>query len=307
MLAFDFFKVLFKFIESGHIYLDWHDFLVRQIALNCGRKARDVVSYARKKSLWAAKPFQRSVKILDRFSGPSSFQFHDITRIIGQQDFAPGASAKGESSMRFKLSALIALLCLATFFTYGQTRKPRKPAPKPPVIKQEKEQPVFEDIGNGFFRLKQETLTFDHSLEGRLYYILDVACNATADDTIFTYVVKFDEQTPAGRSSLNTARELSRNFALYPDQIYYIRTMQIMCEIKEKESSTQCYELYWTDEAGNPIAKCPSPTFSERDNLNFIKALLVDSHVNPEGMPLIAKLGGTAKQLWVKARKAAKS
>src|SRR5258706_4320084 len=45
----------------------------RQIAWSYRREARDVVSYAHKKSQWAAKPFKRSVKILDRFSGPTSF------------------------------------------------------------------------------------------------------------------------------------------------------------------------------------------------------------------------------------------
>ena len=209
--------------------------------------------------------------------------------------------------MRFKISALIVLLCLAAFFASGQTRKPRKPAPKSPVIKQEKEQPVFEDMGNGFIALKQKTLTLDHSAEGRDYYIYDVAYNATADDLIFNYVVKFDEQTPAGRSALNTARELSKTFAIYPDQIYYIRAMQYMCEVRYKESTSKCYELNWTDDDGNTIAKCPSATFSDRDNQNFINALLVDSSVNPEGMPLVSRLADAAKQLWVRARKAAKN
>lgn len=53
-----------------------------QIALDLGREDRVVVSYARKTTLWAAKPLWRSVTILDRFSGPSSFQPQHTTEII---------------------------------------------------------------------------------------------------------------------------------------------------------------------------------------------------------------------------------
>jgi hypothetical protein len=56
--------------------------LSEQISFGYGREARDVVSYARKISLRAAKPFQRSVKILDRFSSPSSFQSHSTTHSL---------------------------------------------------------------------------------------------------------------------------------------------------------------------------------------------------------------------------------
>lgn len=202
------------------------------------------------------------------------------------------------------VAIILVLACALVAPAVGQRRRSTRrsqPATKP--VKQE-EQPVFEDVGDGFIGLKKDTLTLDHSSDGRIYFIYNFAYNATTDHLIFVYVVKFDEQTPAGRSSLNTAQQLAKNFAIYPDQLYYIAAMQYMCEVNRKENTAYCYELDWTDEAGNTIAKCPDPTFSQRDNLKFIDTLLTDSHVNPEGKALVLRLGEAAKQMWDKARKA---
>ncbi|HWN11989.1 MAG TPA: hypothetical protein VNO50_22360 [Pyrinomonadaceae bacterium] len=204
--------------------------------------------------------------------------------------------------MRLKIFALIALSLLTTI-SYGQTRKTKKPTAKPTVAKQQKQQPVFKDAGNGFTALMRDTLTLDHTLDGRSYWIYEIAYNETADHLLFSYVVKYDQQTPAGRSSLNTAQYLAKNFAIYPDQLYYIRAMQYICTVKRTEGTSKCFQLAWTDEAGNVIAKIPNATFSAKDNQQFIDALIVDSHVNPEGKALVPKLGESAKQIWDKARK----
>jgi len=171
------------------------------------------------------------------------------------------------------------------------------------AAQQQKQRPVFKDAGNGFTALMRDTLTLDHSSEGRSYWIHEIAYNESADNLLFSYVVKFDQQTPAGRSSLNTAQYLARNFAIYPDQLNYISAMQYTCAVLRKESAARCYLLNWTDDAGNTIAKIPSATFSPKDNQQFIDALIVDSHVNPEGKDLVLRLGDAAKQIWDKARK----
>jgi hypothetical protein len=207
-----------------------------------------------------------------------------------------------------KIKAIIAAIILASGCAlvtdlYGQRRRtarPAKPTPKP--AKQDTDS-VFEDFGDGFLLWKNNVLAFDHAIEGRGFYIYEAAYNATTDQLIFAYVVKFDQTTPAGRSALNTARELAKNFAVYPDQLYYIEAMQYMCQVERKERTAKCYELTWTDNKGNEIAVCPSKSFSAEDNQRFIDTLLADSHVNPEGPSVILKLGDTAKRLWDQARK----
>ena len=198
---------------------------------------------------------------------------------------------------------LLALSCALVTDVYGQRRRigrPAKPTPKP--AKPETDS-VFEDMGDGFLLWKNNILAFDHAIEGRKFYIYEAAYNAKTDQLIFAYVVKFDQGTPAGRSALNTARELAKNFAIYPDQLYYIEAMQYMCQAERKERTARCYELSWTDDKGNEIAVCPSKTFSAQENQKFIDTLLADSHVNPEGPSLVLKLADTAKRLWDQARK----
>ena len=75
---------------------------------NRGREDRDMVTYAHKKSHRAAKPFQRSVKIRDRFSSPSSFQ-----RTIAQNDNSPSTGCliqfRDEKTMKLQVQQKFAI------------------------------------------------------------------------------------------------------------------------------------------------------------------------------------------------------
>jgi hypothetical protein len=206
--------------------------------------------------------------------------------------------------MKSQYILLGTVLLFATTGSYGQTRRSKRPVSKPQAKQQKEQRPALEDIGNGFLGVKRGTMTFAYSAEGRNYYIYEVAYNAELDALIFSYVVQFDQQTPAGRSALNTARYLAETFPVYPDQLSYITSMQYMCSVDRQHNTVSCYELLWTDEKGNTIAKCPSSSSTQKEGLHFIDILLRDSHVNPEGKALVLRLGEDAKRLWDKIRQA---
>src|SRR6266404_2071605 len=145
--------------------------------------------------------------------------------------------------MRFTIALLIALLLSAATFSYGQTRRRKRPTPKPP----QQETPPKAD---------PNAITLLYSEDGRHYYLLDVVKNPATDDLYYNYVVFFDPSTPAGRTALSREIALAKLSAVDLGQVYYVGAVQYQCHLSLKEPNNVRYDqVLWTDGTGNVIVR----------------------------------------------------
>lgn len=145
--------------------------------------------------------------------------------------------------MRFKIAALITLLCSTAVFSHGQTRRTKRPAPKP---SHQQAQP--KDDPNA--------ITLLYSADGRNYYLHEVVKHQETDDLSYSYVVVFDQSTPAGRSALNKMIALAKLMVVDSDQPYYVTAVEYQCHFSPKEPNNIRYEdVFWIDRTGNTVAQ----------------------------------------------------
>lgn len=141
---------------------------------------------------------------------------------------------------------LIALILCASTVGIGQTRRTKRPLSKPSKPTTQQAEP--KDDPN--------TIHLLYSEGGREYYLFQVAKAPNADTIFYSYVVFFDESTPAGRSALTKLRALAKLTLVDMDQLYYVAAVQYQCFIRLTEPNTPIYaQVIWTDRDGNEITK----------------------------------------------------
>jgi hypothetical protein len=145
--------------------------------------------------------------------------------------------------MPFKPIALVALVLSSAMLSSGQTRRTKRPLPKPATQAAEpKEDP--------------NTIHLVYSEGGRDYYLFQVAKAPDAEAVFYNYVVFFDQSTPAGRSALTRNMALAKLTLVDLDQLYYVAAVQYQCFFSLKEPTKPLYaEVIWTDKDGNEITK----------------------------------------------------
>jgi hypothetical protein len=97
------------------------------------------------------------------------------------------------------------------------------------------------------------------SRDGRVYSIVreKAAYAEGTGQAPFMFRVKFDMETPAGRSAQNAAQYLAQTSAIYPDQLYAIRAVEYICIANVKENTISYLYAGWTDGNGHVIAEFP--------------------------------------------------
>ena len=121
----------------------------------------------------------------------------------------------------FARRALIILLCSAAVFSHGQTRRRKRPAPKPSHQQaQPKDNP--------------DAITLLYSEDGRNYYSDEVVKPPETDDLSYSYVVAFDQSTPAGRSALSKMMALAKLMVVDTSQMYYVTAVEYQCHFSPK-------------------------------------------------------------------------
>ncbi len=145
--------------------------------------------------------------------------------------------------MPFKAIALVALVLSAAMVSSGQTRRTKRPRPKPATQATEP-------------KTDPDRIHLVYSEDGRDYYLFQVAKAPDAEAVFYSYVVFFDQSTPAGRSALARNMALAKLKLLDLDQIYYVAAVQFHCFFNLKEPTKPLYaEVIWTDKEGNEITK----------------------------------------------------
>lgn len=145
--------------------------------------------------------------------------------------------------MRIKTTLLILLLLSSLVFSHAQTRRTKRPARK---SSQQQVQPKTDP----------NAITLLYSENGRNYYLHEVVKKPDSDDLFFSYVVGFDQTTPAGRSALSKMMVLSNLSATDVDQTYYVTAVEYECHFSLKEPNNLQYDtVYWIDQRGNTIAQ----------------------------------------------------
>jgi hypothetical protein len=141
---------------------------------------------------------------------------------------------------------LIALLLAAAIPAAGQNRRTKRPRPTPSQPATKQKEPTDDP----------NTIHLLYSEDGRDYYFFQVAKVPDADAVFYSYVVVFDQSTPAGRSALTRARALAKLTIVDMDQLYYVAAIQYQCFFKLNEPTKPLYvAVIWTDTDGNEITK----------------------------------------------------
>lgn len=165
--------------------------------------------------------------------------------------------------MRLATAVLITLLLPMPLHVFGQPRRNKRAPAKPST-----QQTQPKDDPN--------TIRLLHSENGRDYYLFQVEKSPETDVVFYSYVVFFDETTPAGRSALSRTVALAKLSLVDLNQMYYVAAVQYHCFFKLSEPNKTLYaEVIWTDKSGNEIVKLqvkPEDTVTIQDQVAEIAA-----------------------------------